>query len=437
MLKEIIMPQGSQDLVPGRVVRWNVAEGSPVKKGEVICEVETEKAVFEINSPADGYLRKIVTPAGDEADVFATIGYVGDLSDPLPGEGPEAAPAAALTAAPATAEAAPSVQTPAAEGAPRSGRVRITPLAKRIAKDMGLDYTKLSGSGPNGRIVAVDVRAAKGGAAARAAQATAAEPATATRAVPLTAPAPAAPAPIAPSGFKVDTSAPGQMVTLNKIRKVMAQRMQMSKQVAPHFYVTVSVDMTEALQYREVYNKRPGLAKEDKLSVNDMIVRACALALKEFPQVNSSVVDENTLMLWEDIHIGIATALDDGLVVPVLEHADWLSLAQLPSKTRRLINLAKEGKQASLAPSRFTVSNLGMFNVDSFSAIINPPEVAILAVASIEKRVMPPKGEQLGVRLREMMSMTVSLDHRAGDGVLAARFANRVRELLETPQLLE
>ena len=226
-------------------------------------------------------------------------------------------------------------------------------------------------------------------------------------------------------------------MTLTKIRKVIAQRMQMSKQYAPHFYVSVSADMTDALKYRETFNKRPGLAKEDMLSLNDMVVRACALAMKEFPEVNSSVVDENTLMMWEDINIGIAVALDEGLVVPVLEHADWLGLAQVPRQTRRLFSLAKEGKQASLSPAHFTISNLGMFNVETFTAIINPGEAAILAVASIEKRVMPPKGEYLGVRVRDMMSITISLDHRVGDGVLAAKFVNRVRELLETPQHLE
>jgi pyruvate dehydrogenase E2 component (dihydrolipoamide acetyltransferase) len=435
MLKNVIMPQGSQDLVPGRVVRWTVAEGSPIKKGQVICEVETEKAVFEINSPVDGYLRKIVTPEGEEADVFATIGYVGDLDVPLPGEEKQPVVVAASVSVPSS-EPVPAENVPART---RLGKVRITPLAKKITKELKIDYTSLVGTGPNGRIVAADVLAAKKAVQAAPAAVT---PAPASAAAPTPPLAPAAPvtqpAILPVSSPQVDTSAPGKTESLSRIRKVMAQRMQLSKQVAPHFYVTVSLDMTDALQYREVFNKRPGLAKEDMLSINDMIVRACALALKEFPQVNSSVVDEETIMLWEDIHIGIATALGSGeLVVPVLEHADWLRLAQLPSKTRRLFNLAKEGKQASLVPSHFTISNLGMFNVESFTAIINPPETAILAVASIEKRVMPPKGEHLGVRLRDMLNLTLSLDHRVGDGVLAARFTNRVRELLETPQYLE
>jgi pyruvate dehydrogenase E2 component (dihydrolipoamide acetyltransferase) len=435
MLKNVIMPQGSQDLVPGRVVRWTVAEGSPVIKGQVICEVETEKAVFEINSPVDGYLRKIVTPEGEEADVFATIGYVGDLDVPLPGEEKQPVVVAASVYVPSS-EPVPAGNVPART---RLGKVRITPLAKKITKELKIDYTSLVGTGPNGRIVAADVLAAKKAVQAAPAAVPPA-PASATAPTPpLTPAAPVTqPAKLPVSSPQVDTSAPGKTESLSRIRKVMAQRMQLSMQVAPHFYVTVSLDMTDALQYREVFNKRPGLAKEDMLSINDMIVRACALALKEFPQINSSVVDEETIMLWEDIHIGIATALGSGeLVVPVLEHADWLSLSQLPSKTRRLFNLAKEGKQASLVPSHFTISNLGMFNVESFTAIINPPETAILAVASIEKRVMPPKGEHLGVRLRDMLNLTLSLDHRVGDGVLAARFTNRVRELLETPQYLE
>jgi pyruvate dehydrogenase E2 component (dihydrolipoamide acetyltransferase) len=416
MIKDVIMPQGSQDMVPGRVVRWTAAEGSQLKKGDVICEVETEKAVFEVSSPLDGYLRKILVQEGEQADVFATIGYVGELSDPLPGEEQVSPETVAATAG--ADESAISSQTPNGEGVSRSPRVRITPLAKRMAADLQMDYSKLEGSGPNGRILAADITAAKKES----------EAAVATTPVMKAPPS---------AGLRVDPSAGGKRIDLKKIHKVMAHRMQLSKQVAPHFYVSVSVDMTEALKYRQAFNKRPGLAKEDRLSINDMIVRASAIALKEYPQVNSSVVDEDGLMIWEDINIGIATALDEGLVVPVLEHADWLSLAQIPAKTRRLINLAKEGKQASLAPARFTVSNLGMFNVESFTAIINPPEAAILAVASTEKRVMPPQGEHLGVRLRDMMNMTVSLDHRVGDGVLAAQFINRVRELLETPELLE
>ena len=240
MIKNIIMPQGSQDLVPARVVRWAVAEGSPVKKGELVCEVETEKAVFEINSPMDGYLRKIITKEGEEADVFATIAYVGELSDPLPGEAAEAAPAVVSAAAPV-----PEASAPVAPGGAPSGRVRITPKAKHMAKDLQVDYAGLKGSGPQGRIVAADILAAQAGAAAVKAAA------PAPVAAPAPAPAPAAATPAAafvPPSVRVDTSLPGKTVTLTKIRKVIAQRMQMSKQYAPHFYVSVSADMTDALE---------------------------------------------------------------------------------------------------------------------------------------------------------------------------------------------
>jgi pyruvate dehydrogenase E2 component (dihydrolipoamide acetyltransferase) len=212
---------------------------------------------------------------------------------------------------------------------------------------------------------------------------------------------------------------------------VIARRLQQSKQTIPHFYVTVSVDMTEAIRLREEINLK--IDKDGKISMNDMLIKAAAIALGEFPQVNCKINEEHIVYL-EDINIGVAVGLDDGLVVPVLPAVDYLSLKGIAKKTKEIIALAKAGKQANLVPGSFTISNMGMLNVDNFVAIINPPETAILAVGSTTKEVQVSEDNSL--RIRDMMKMTLSADHRAVDGVLASRFLNRIKSGLEYPQTL-
>ena len=223
----------------------------------------------------------------------------------------------------------------------------------------------------------------------------------------------------------------GQTVPMTRIRKVVARRLQQSKQTIPHFYVTVTVDMTDAIKQRDILNAEAD--KDSKVSLNDMVVKAAAIALGKFPQVNCKIDDDHLIFL-EDINIGLAVGLDEGLVVPVLPEVDFLSLKGIAKKTKGLVKLAKSGKQASLTPGSFTVSNMGMFDVDNFVAIINPPETAILAVGSVRKNLVVAADNSFQVR--DTMSMTLSADHRAVDGVLGSQFVNRIKYGLEKPQTL-
>jgi pyruvate dehydrogenase E2 component (dihydrolipoamide acetyltransferase) len=226
----------------------------------------------------------------------------------------------------------------------------------------------------------------------------------------------------------------GQVVPFSKIRKVTARKMQESKQNIPHFYASISVDMTQALGLRAELNLDLVNPEGESISVTDMIVHACALAFRETPELNCSLLDEDKIVLWEDLNFGIAVALESELVVPVMEKVNHLSLSEIARERRRLVKKAKQGKQPSLAPARFTISNLGMFNIDQFAAIINPPETAILAVSRIESRPVAIDDEQVG--LRDMLNLTLSIDHRVTDGVMACRFLNAIKTLLETPDQL-
>jgi pyruvate dehydrogenase E2 component (dihydrolipoamide acetyltransferase) len=398
MAEKIIMPQGGQDIAEGRVVRWLKNEGETVAKGEVVCEVETEKAVFEVVSPMDGVLVKILVPAGKVAKIFAAIGVVA-----APGE---AVDFSALLGADEEAAAAAEAAAPAPPAAAVSdaARVKASGRARKLADEKGIDIARVSGSGPKGRITEKDVLAYAASLAAAAPAAPAAAPAPAGR---------------------------GASIPHTKMRKVIARRLQQSKQTVPHFYVTVKVDVTAALGLRaEVNAKADG---DGKISMNDLVVKAAAAALNAFPQMNCRF-EEEALVLLENVNIGVAVGLDDGLVVPVIPDADHLSLKGIAKKTKELIALAKAGKQANLAPGTFTVSNMGMLGVENFIAIINPPETAILAVGAAVKEVQV--ADDMSLRIRDVMRMTLSADHRAVDGVLASRFLNRIKSGLENPQSL-
>lgn len=389
MVSNVIMPQGGQDIETGRVIRWYRAPGETVRKGEPICDVETEKTVIEVTAPRDGVLLATYVAEGQEARVFTMIAAIGDPGDVPPAAGPPAGKVEAAQAAP--------VARPLGRDAPRAahGRRLVTPRAKRLADEQGIDLERITGTGPQGSITADDVLNAR---------------------------------PAAPRAEPEH----GRTVAMSRIGRVTARRMALSKQAIPHFYVSMSIDMTAAVGFREVHNART--AAGDSLSLTDLITRACALALREVPEVNCSVKEEGQLVRWEDVHIGIATATDEGLVVPVLENADRLTLPEIGVQTRRIVSAARAGKQVSTAPARFTLSNLGMFGVDNFVAIINPPEVAILAVGAVMPMVLPaPDGT---LQARQVMQVTLSMDHRAGDGLLAARFLNCVKKHLEDPATL-
>jgi pyruvate dehydrogenase E2 component (dihydrolipoamide acetyltransferase) len=421
MAEKIIMPQGGQDITEGRVLRWHKAEGDPVQKDEVICEVETEKAVFEVKSPVDGVLLKIVVPAGKVARVFSTIGYVGAAGESIElAEDDDEAAAGKTAAQPDQKETGVDVaalkKKVAAKGKGKTGRVKASGRAKKLAAGHGIDISLVEGSGPKGRIVEKDVHACIEQQAAAPAAASAAPAAAAASPPPPAAGSPAL---------------RGQTVPMTRMRTVIARRLQQSKQTIPHFYVTVTVDMTDAIAQRKALNAK--LDKDSRVSLNDMVVKAAAIALGEYPQVNCKI-DEDNLIYLEDINIGVAVSLDDGLLVPVLAEVDNLSLKGIAKKTKELVTLAKAGKQASLTPGTFTVSNMGMLDVDNFVAIINPPETAILAVGSVRKQLVV--ADDNSFQVRDTMRMTLSADHRAVDGVLGSRFVNRIRYGLENPQTL-
>ena len=413
------MPQGGQDITEGRVVRWLKAEGDPVKKGEVICEVETEKAVFEVESPVDGVLLKIVVAAGKIARIFSAIGFVGAAGESVELEDEEEDATedkkeAEKDKKDTGIDVAALRKKVAAEGKGKIERVKASGRARKLADQKNVDISQVQGSGPKGRITEKDVLAYIETAAA------APEPAAATAA-----------ASEPPKAMAGTTDLRGESVPMTRMRKVIARRLQQSKQTIPHFYVTVTVDMTDAIQQREALNTK--VDKDSKVSMNDMVVKAAAVALGELPQVNCRI-DEDNIVYLKDINIGVAVGLDDGLVVPVLPEVDTLSLKGIAKKTKELVNLAKAGKQASLTAGTFTISNMGMLDVDNFVAIINPPETAILAVGSIRKSIMVTADNSF--QIRDTMSMTLSADHRAIDGVLGSQFVNKIKYCLENPQTL-
>lgn len=397
MITKILMPQAGQDMETGRIVRWNKKEGERVKKGDVLCEVETEKAVVEVPSPADGILLKILYADDSEVKILSEIGFIGEESDILmdldKAEVHKTQPSDLIDQ-----RKEKIIVTPAG----KAERIRISPKARKIAIENNLPIEKITGSGPMGRIVEKDVL-------------------DFLRNQPRQ------------DSLPPLQSVPQQsgVIPLNKIRRVTAQRLQQSKQTIPHFYISISVDMTAALKKQKELNEKYNLLKGETISVNDFIIRACALSLKEFPQMNSTYADDG-LHLSENIDIGVAVALEDGLVVPVIENCDRLQLKELSARLRQVVQAARLGRQSITRPGRFTISNLGMYQVDEFSAIINPPEVGILAVGTIRKQLQV--SEEGSISIRDMMKMTLSVDHRVADGVMAAKFLNRIRQILESGQ---
>ena len=402
MITKVIMPQVGQDIEIGRIVRWLKKAGDQVKKGDALCEVETEKAVVEVPSPADGYLLKILFPDNAEAKILSEIGFVGDLSDSV-AETKAGDPQPKITKPRSTEQATSNGQTILSSTV--SDQVKISPKARNIAQQHGVETEQIHGTGPQGRIVEKDILDFID---------------KQKQLSPL---------------MKSTSSVSGgkRTIELNKIRKVTAQRLQQSKQTIPHFYISVSADMSLAIKKRKKLNDQYKLPKEEAISINDFIVRASALAIKDFPVLNSSFSEEG-IILWDDIDIGVAVALNDGLVVPVIENPDRLDLKTLSTHIRQSVQSAKSGKQLITRPGRFTISNLGMYHVDDFAAIINPPEVGILAVGSIQKKLVVEEDNSFVVR--DVLKLTLSVDHRVVDGALAAKFLNRIKELLETAEIL-
>ena len=428
MAEEIVMPRLSDTMERGTIARWLVHEGDAVHEGDVLAEIETDKATMELNSYSDGVLLRILVQDGEAAELGAPIALVGAEGEDVSGfsaaeaNGDAAAGAGEGPAPSATAVAAPTAPaSDAAAPAAAGGELKASPVARRIAADAGFDLRPLAGkgSGPDGRIVRVDVERALAGATPPA-------PApAAAAAAPAPAPAPARPAAPPPEADTVIEPSP--------MLKAVARRMSASKSEVPHFYLQCEIDMGKALALREELNAE--LAADGvKLTVNDLIVRACALALRDHPQFHRSWVD-GKIHQHGAAHVGVAVALDEGLIVPVIRNADSLPLRELAGVARDLVARARSGslKQTEIEGGTFSVSNLGMLGITSFQAIINPPEPGILAVGSVVERATGVGGQ---VVVRPMMTVNLSVDHRAASGADGARLLQTVTRYLEHPLLL-
>nr|WP_295745098.1 pyruvate dehydrogenase complex dihydrolipoamide acetyltransferase [uncultured Acidocella sp.] len=418
MAINILMPALSPTMTEGKLAKWNKKEGDEIKSGDVIAEIETDKATMEVEAVDEGFLGKILVPEGTEGvAVNAVIGLITASKDEkVDGPAPAPAPKAEAPKEEAKAEA-PKAAPAAAPAASQGERIFVSPLAKRIAKQSGIDLSTIKGSGPNGRIVKADLDGAHAAPKAAAAPAAAA-------------PAPAAPKPAAPAPV---ITAPHKKIPNSTMRKVIAKRLTESKQTVPHFYLTVDIELDKLLALRGELN---GKSPKDgpgafKLSVNDLVIKACGVALARHPAVNASWTDE-AIIQYDNVDISVAVAVPDGLITPIVKNADKLGLAGISNAMKDLAGRAKAGK---LKPEEFqgggfSISNLGMYGIKDFCAIVNPPQAAILAVGAGEKRAVV-KGDE--IKIATVMSVTLSTDHRVVDGALGAEFLQTLKALIEEP----
>ena len=416
MATNILMPALSPTMTEGNLARWLKQEGERIKAGDVIAEIETDKATMEVEAVDEGILGRILVPAGTQGvkvnDVIAVLVEAGEAV-PAAGAAPKAAPAAAPAPVAAPIAAAPATIAPV----PASGdRVFASPLARRMAAQAGVDISKIAGSGPNGRIVKADVDAALSRGPA---------PVAAAAPAPLVgAPRPAAP---------VAITAPHTAVPNSSIRKVIARRLAESKATIPHFYVSTDVEIDALLKIRADLNARspkdgPGVYK---LSVNDLVIKATAVTLRRFPNVNAMWTEDAILQL-HDVDISVAVSIPDGLITPIVKNADIKGLAAISNEMKDLAARAKSGK---LKPEEFqgggfSISNMGMYGVRDFAAIINPPQAGILAVSAGEQRPVVKNG---ALAIATVMTLTLSVDHRVIDGALAAEFLQALKRNIEDP----
>jgi pyruvate dehydrogenase E2 component (dihydrolipoamide acetyltransferase) len=416
----VTMPKLGFDMAEGTLVRWVKAEGETVNKGEILAEIETDKATVEVESSFSGILHKQLVEQGAIVPVSTPIAVIAQPGEKVE-DTPESAGAVKEEKPPVPAEQKPAQAAATQAAAPAGGMLKISPLAKRIAAQNGIDPQSLQGSGPGGRIVKRDVEAAL---AAPQAVAPAAAP-TAAAESKVAAP----PLPVwQPGGAALED----QRIPVDKLRGIIGKRMVESKQSVPHFYVTHEIDMDAVMALRKQINAL--LPDEQKLSVNDFIVKAVALALRQFPGINASLAG-NEIIRHGQVNVGVAVALDAGLMTVVIKDADQKPLRVISVETREMVARARAGKVRpdDIEGSTFSISNLGMFDVDEFSAIINPPEAAILAVGSA-KQVPVVRDGQIVVGMR--MKATISADHRVTDGAEAAKFMQALALHLEEPMRL-
>jgi pyruvate dehydrogenase E2 component (dihydrolipoamide acetyltransferase) len=376
----------------GTLLKWLKTEGQSVSKGEPLMEIETDKATVEIKAPGSGILTQVTAKAGDQVPVGQRIAFILASGETLPADVPTATPRTGTKTK--DSEPRPSrstVSNSVTPVAPSTGRPLASPAAKRIAREKGVNLISLEGSGPEGSILAEDV----------------------LRAAP-------------DKADSTGTITPDQILPLTSMRRIVGERMTQSKQTAPHFYLSMDIDMSAVNKLRSEWKE----SREDQVpSLNDFILHACARALKDFPSLNSSFTEQG-IKMHRHINLGMAVALEEGLVVPVIHSADGLSLTDLAMQSRELSAKAQKKKLLPLEyeGGTFTVSNLGMLGVDSFIAIINPPQCAILAVGRVASRVVADDGM---FTIKSLMTATLSADHRVVDGAIGARFLKQVKGVLE------
>jgi pyruvate dehydrogenase E2 component (dihydrolipoamide acetyltransferase) len=431
----ILMPALSPTMTEGNLARWLKKEGDAVKAGDVIAEIETDKATMEVEAVEEGKIGKILVAEGSQGvkvnDVIAVLLEEGESAGDIKANDSKggAAPAPKPAAAPAKADApkaeaakpAPAA-APQAAATPASGGARVfaSPLAKRLAQQHGLDLSRVIGSGPHGRVVKSDVEKAAAGGGARA----------------------AAPAPAAAKSLPAAPGVPGtpafgepefNLVAHSSMRKTIARRLQESKQFVPHFYLTIDCEIDKLLKAREEINS--AAPKEGKgafkLSVNDFVLKASAVALMQVPAANASWSDEGVKM-YKSADISVAVAIPNGLITPIIRHADSKRLSEISNEMKALAARAKDGKlkPEDYTGGSFSVSNLGMFGIKDFAAIVNPPQGCILAVGAGEQRAVVKNGQ---LAVATVMSCTLSVDHRVVDGAIGAEFMAAFKKLIENP----
>jgi pyruvate dehydrogenase E2 component (dihydrolipoamide acetyltransferase) len=459
-MPDVTMPRLSDSMEEGTILKWLKSDGDEVAKGEELVEIETDKATMTYEADGHGTL-SIVAQEGETLPIGEVIARLGEgrgdgaqaaeageaQEEEAPQEEPvaEDEPAAEATAegdgsapqaAPERAERRPAEPAPQAGG--NGGRPKASPVARRIARERGIDLTALEGSGPGGRIVKADVEAAaeRGGVQAPAEEAEVEAPAREEEEAAAAAAAPAAEAAPEPEREKPPATARGEVevVEPNRVQQVIARRMAESKATIPEFTLSADVDMERCVKLRE---ELKGVAQELDMRVpsfNDMVVKACAIALREFPRANAAYKD-GRFELYSRVNVGVAVAGQDSLVVPTIFDADQKGLARIATETRALAGKVREGKitPPELGGGTFTVSNLGMFGISSFTAVINPPQAAILAVGALEPRPVVRKGK---LKVRTTMSVTLACDHRILYGAPAAEFLGRITAILERPVAL-
>ncbi|MFL5289333.1 MAG: pyruvate dehydrogenase complex dihydrolipoamide acetyltransferase [Rhodopila sp.] len=445
MATNILMPALSPTMTEGTLTRWLKKEGDNIKAGDVIAEIETDKATMEVEAVDEGVLGKILVADGSpNIAVNAPIAILVEEGEPVPSGAAAPAPAPApqkqeaapkAEAAPKSEVASPTPKTepapgpapgpkaPAGNGHDTSGeRIFASPLARRMAQQAGIDLRSLRGSGPNGRIIRVDIEAARKGGAAPAAEAPAA--------------APAATPPAAPVLGRATTpaiTAPHKLVPHSSMRKVIARRLAEAKATIPHFYVSMDIEIDALIDLMKQLNAKapkegPGAYA---ITINDLVIKAAAATLREIPTVNASWTEDG-MVFYDDVDISVAVAIPDGLITPIIRKADQKGLATISREMKDLAGRAKAGK---LKPEEFqgggfSISNMGMFGVTEFSAIINPPQGAILAVAAGQKR---PVVRNDALAIATVMTCTLSVDHRVVDGALGAQWLRAFKRLVEDP----